>query len=83
MKELTQITDEEIWKAYNKSISYEKAVLLVVDAQLTQDKEDHKDTLRAIGEWLDAELKYCHPYLSSFVKALKRGDLPEGIKEVK
>lgn len=36
--ELERITDEEIWRNYNKSISYEKAVLLVAQAQLEADQ---------------------------------------------
>jgi hypothetical protein len=60
-------------------------VIEAVNAQLAQDKADRDKERRAIGEWLERTLIFLSssnsPTGQKAVEALKRGELPEGIKE--
>jgi hypothetical protein len=83
-KRITQKTLDNIeWESATLDMSfmddYPKEVEALLDAQLAQDKADQKEERRALGELLNKIYDYELEFRAA-VEALKRGELPEGIK---
>jgi hypothetical protein len=85
MSEFKRITDEEIKLLHDEERGLLESERRVADAQLDQCKADQKEERRALGEWLERTLIFLSssnsPTGQKAVEALKRGELPEGIKE--